>query len=67
MNKCPLCGATCTVRYREVPYGQAAKFVCPTCIEVMGLPPGGYSRKNAVAVAHLVARGLHPVNKERLN
>lgn len=67
MNKCPLCGAKCNVRYREVPYGQAAKFLCATCIEVMGLPPGGYTRKNAAVVARLIARGSRTKSGERLN
>jgi hypothetical protein len=58
MNYCPRCGGPCGVRYREVPIGKMAQFVCGRCIADLGLPPGGYSKKNSIELAKIIAVGL---------
>lgn len=58
LGTCPLCHKQCSARYREVPRGQRALFVCSACVEALGLPPGGYARPGAVAVVDALLK--HP-------
>jgi hypothetical protein len=57
--ECPRCGCPCAVRYREVPPGQRAQFVCGKCIGKLGLPSGGYTGKTIADFARRLARDLN--------